>query len=204
MNKRLQFTGGEPDVRLDQILFGADANYDALQAIMLPYMVGSRPNYIISGCVVTVGGVAPSNTWSIAAGYVYINGEILQVDTDSGVFDSGSDLLAIAKSTTYRVDGDKTFIDSTARQTLQQNRGTVTVKGSLAPIIEVDAINGDSLTDKIARANNDSIKTAVINKRAGGMGLISGRKAFQRPMEDGVKLLNLIQDVYLTKEVTIA
>lgn len=50
----------------------------------------------------------------------------------------------------------------------------------------------------------EAVRTAVINKRAGGMGLISGRKAFQRPMEDGVKLLNLIQDVYLTKEVTIA
>lgn len=50
----------------------------------------------------------------------------------------------------------------------------------------------------------DAVKTSVINKRAGGMGLISGRKAFQRPMEEGVKLLNLIQDVYLTKEVTIA
>lgn len=50
----------------------------------------------------------------------------------------------------------------------------------------------------------EAAKTAVINKRAGGMGLISGRKAFQRPMEDGVKLLNLIQDVYLEKEVTIA
>jgi class I fructose-bisphosphate aldolase len=48
------------------------------------------------------------------------------------------------------------------------------------------------------------VKTAVINKRAGGSGLISGRKAFQRPMKDGVKLLNTIQDVYLTKEVTIA
>ncbi len=47
-------------------------------------------------------------------------------------------------------------------------------------------------------------KTAVINKRAGGMGLISGRKAFQRPMSEGVKLLNTIQDVYLDKEITIA
>lgn len=46
--------------------------------------------------------------------------------------------------------------------------------------------------------------TAVINKRAGGMGLITGRKAFQRPMEDGVKLLNSIQDVYLNSEITIA
>lgn len=50
----------------------------------------------------------------------------------------------------------------------------------------------------------EAAKTAVINKRAGGMGLISGRKAFQRPMEDGVKLLNLIQDVYLSDDVTIA
>jgi class I fructose-bisphosphate aldolase len=50
----------------------------------------------------------------------------------------------------------------------------------------------------------EAVKTAVINKRAGGMGLISGRKAFQRPMKEGVGLLNAIQDVYLTKEVTIA
>ncbi|ROL59390.1 class I fructose-bisphosphate aldolase [Bacteroidetes/Chlorobi group bacterium ChocPot_Mid] len=50
----------------------------------------------------------------------------------------------------------------------------------------------------------DACVTAVINKRAGGTGLISGRKAFQRPMADGVKLLNLIQDVYLCKEITIA
>jgi len=50
----------------------------------------------------------------------------------------------------------------------------------------------------------DAARTAVINKRAGGMGLISGRKAFQRPMNDGVKLLNTIQDVYLTKEITVA
>jgi len=50
----------------------------------------------------------------------------------------------------------------------------------------------------------EAIKTAVINKRAGGMGLISGRKAFQKPMKDGVAILNAIQDVYLCKEVTIA
>ena len=50
----------------------------------------------------------------------------------------------------------------------------------------------------------DAVATAVINKRAGGRGLISGRKAFQKPIQDGVKLLNAIQDVYLTPEVTIA
>ena len=58
-----------------------------------------------------------------------------------------------------------------------------------------------------ASGENDiqqAVRTAVINKRAGGTGLISGRKAFQRPMPEGVHILNAIQDVYLTKEVTIA
>jgi len=58
-----------------------------------------------------------------------------------------------------------------------------------------------------ASGDNDfaqAVRTAVINKRAGGMGLISGRKAFQRPMEEGVKLLNSIQDVYLDENITVA
>jgi class I fructose-bisphosphate aldolase len=50
----------------------------------------------------------------------------------------------------------------------------------------------------------EAARTATINKRAGGMGLISGRKAFQRPMKEGIQLLNLIQDVYLCKDITIA
>jgi fructose-bisphosphate aldolase, class I len=58
-----------------------------------------------------------------------------------------------------------------------------------------------------ASGDNDvqqAVKTAVINKRAGGTGLISGRKAFQKPMPEGVKILNAIQDVYIAKEVTVA
>jgi class I fructose-bisphosphate aldolase len=51
---------------------------------------------------------------------------------------------------------------------------------------------------------HDAVKTAVINKRGGGTGLISGRKAFQRPMEDGIRLLNSIQDVYLDESITLA
>ena len=50
----------------------------------------------------------------------------------------------------------------------------------------------------------DAVTTAVVNKRAGGTGLISGRKAFQRPMKQGVQLLNLIQDVYLDEDITVA
>ena len=51
---------------------------------------------------------------------------------------------------------------------------------------------------------HDAVRTAVINKRAGGMGLISGRKVFQKPMKDGIELLHAIQDVYLTKQITVA
>jgi class I fructose-bisphosphate aldolase len=50
----------------------------------------------------------------------------------------------------------------------------------------------------------EAVETAIINKRAGGQGLISGRKAFQRPMEEGVELLHAIQDVYLNDEITLA
>jgi class I fructose-bisphosphate aldolase len=59
---------------------------------------------------------------------------------------------------------------------------------------------GASGKDDLAQA----ARTAVINKRAGGMGLISGRKAFQRPMKEGIQILNVIQDVYLDKSITVA
>ncbi|MEO8210326.1 MAG: class I fructose-bisphosphate aldolase [bacterium] len=64
--------------------------------------------------------------------------------------------------------------------------------------------SGGASTGKEDSDMLEAVKTAVINKRAGGMGLISGRKAFQKPMKDGVELLNAIQDVYLEESVTVA
>jgi class I fructose-bisphosphate aldolase len=66
-----------------------------------------------------------------------------------------------------------------------------------SPLINSGGASGENDFGEAAR-------TAVINKRAGGMGLISGRKAFQRPMTEGVKLLNLVQDIYLDKSITVA
>jgi len=66
-----------------------------------------------------------------------------------------------------------------------------------APLINSGGASGDNDLQQ-------AVKTAVINKRAGGTGLISGRKAFQKPMSEGVELLNAIQDVYLDESVTIA
>ncbi len=65
------------------------------------------------------------------------------------------------------------------------------------PLINSGGPSGDSDLEQV-------VKTAVINKRAGGSGLITGRKAFQKPMEKGVELLNMVQDVYLASEITIA
>ena len=70
------------------------------------------------------------------------------------------------------------------------------------------SVVGGVVSVRAARSvDNDfgqAVRTAVINKRAGGMGLISGRKAFQRPMDEGAKLLQTIQDVYLDDSVDIA
>ena len=81
-------------------------------------------------------------------------------------------------------------IDMTRYQVVNQYMGRIGLINSGGP-------SGDN---DIA----DAVKTAVINKRAGGMGLISGRKAFQKPMKEGVALLNTIQDVYLCEEITFA
>jgi len=64
--------------------------------------------------------------------------------------------------------------------------------------------SGGASTGKGDSDLKEAVKTAVINKRAGGMGLISGRKAFQKPMKEGAELLHAIQDVYLEKEITVA
>jgi len=64
--------------------------------------------------------------------------------------------------------------------------------------------SGGASTGKGETDLQEAVKTAVINKRAGGMGLISGRKAFQKPMKDGIDLLNSIQDVYLEQSITVA
>ena len=76
-----------------------------------------------------------------------------------------------------------------------------------AALAAVQAADDDMLTRYpllYADDLKEAVRTAVINKRAGGTGLISGRKAFQRPLAEGIALLNAIQNVYLTTDVTIA
>ena len=84
-------------------------------------------------------------------------------------------------------------------------RTSVNVLGNCLASVVVARWEGE-FDDAKAQANfgDAAVKTAVINKRAGGQGLISGRKSFQRPMADGIALLNAIQDVYLDSTITVA
>jgi hypothetical protein len=81
---------------------------------------------------------------------------------------------------------------------------SVAVAGSVALVLVLPGLAHLYLGGWPADVATWAVTTAVVNKRAGGMGLISGRKAFQRPMPEGVRLLTAIQDVYLCKEVTVA
>ena len=67
-----------------------------------------------------------------------------------------------------------------------------------------DALMAGEETLAKGGASLDAVETAVLNKRGGGIGLITGRKSFQKPMKQGIELLHAIQDVYLCKEVTVA
>jgi class I fructose-bisphosphate aldolase len=89
------------------------------------------------------------------------------------------------------------------RAGLINSGGASSGDADLKEAVRIGLINSGGESKGAADLAN-AVATAVINKRAGGMGLISGRKAFQRPMKEGAALLNAIQDVYLSKDVTIA
>ena len=160
MDKRLDFTGINPDIRLDQILIDPAAHRLAIHALLSSFAVGTNPNFIISGCVVTVGGAAPSNTWDLTAGYIYLNGEVVQVESQSGTFNETTQFLAFSKSVTYDPKGDITYNDGTPRQTWQKNRGVITVKSSVL-VTELDAINGDDIAEKIRQYIGQATETAI-------------------------------------------
>jgi len=114
MDKKLTFTGGEPLINFDDILRTPNATRDAFIEVFRAF----GDNYIIQGI---------TGDPSITAGYVMLDGEILKVDAHTK---TGTHFV---KVTTYEAGGDKTFNDSTPRQTWQKNRATITAgSGSLA------------------------------------------------------------------------
>jgi class I fructose-bisphosphate aldolase len=111
---------------------------------------------------------------------------------------NGYGAVSQATGKKYGMTNDRVYTDLTTDHPIDLTRYQVlNCYGGRAGLINSGGASGKS---DFAEA----IRTAVINKRAGGMGLISGRKTFQRPMEEGVKLFHAIQDVYLSEQVTIA
>ena len=103
------------------------------------------------------------------------------------------------KAINFAKTHDKVYTDLTTDHPIDLTRYQV-INNYMGRIGLINSGGASSGASDLAEA----VETAVINKRAGGMGLISGRKAFQRPMKEGVELLNSIQDVYLAKEIKVA
>ncbi len=110
----------------------------------------------------------------------------------------GFKVLRQSRSSDYGYLDEKIYTDLTTDHPIDLTRYQV-INNYMGRIGLINS-GGASGKNDMAQA----VRTAIINKRAGGMGLISGRKAFQKPMADGVKILNAIQDVYLNNDITIA
>lgn len=161
MDKKLTFSGGEPDINWDDNNRDENANRDALFGIMDAFKIGTNENFIISGCVATLDTGVDVD---VTAGYIFLNGEILEVEAQTVVDGGTVDLYKYTKVTTYDVNGDKTFNDNNSRQTWQKNRGVVVA--ATTPILgtELDVVDGDRLTDKIVQfVTGEKINIKIID-----------------------------------------
>jgi hypothetical protein len=160
MDKKLTFAGGEPNINFDDILRDPIANRDALFGLMLG--LGVTTDCIISGAVVFAD---PGVSGEVTDGYVWLNGEILQVDADSTLETEGTDLWEFQKVVTYDSNGDKTFNDLTPRQTWQKNRAILV---NVSAITGFDAVNAPSLLATVVnnqKASAAETKTGTIDNK---------------------------------------
>jgi len=149
MDKRLDFLGVNPNIRLDQILIDSNEHRPAITAMMNSYAVGTNPNFIID-CDITAESIGLGSAWTVSEGYIFLNGEILKVDAQSGTYNSeGNRYLVFNKETTYDTRGIITYLDGTPRQTWQKNRGVITEQGTSGTTTQLNALTGDRLDDKI-------------------------------------------------------
>lgn len=160
MDKKLTFTGGEPDLNIDDILRDPIANRAALFGLMLG--LGVTTDCLISGAAVTVNAGVNAQ---VTAGYVWLNGEILQVDAATVSETLGSDLWEFQKQTTYDSNGDKTFNDGTPRQTWEKNRAILV---NVAAITGFDAANAPSLLATVVnnqKATQGEVEAGVVDNK---------------------------------------
>ena len=144
-NRKLWFTGGEPDVNIDDLQRNVDAVFRSYDAMFGAFNIGTNLNYIVVGCDLVID---PGVDATVTAGYIWLNDEILRVDAQVVAYVS-SDQYYYEKEVTYDAAGDKTYNDLVARQTWQINRGKL-VNGTGAPLPSnvLDA-EGFTMPDKI-------------------------------------------------------
>ena len=144
-NRKLWFTGGEPDVNIDDLQRNVDAVFRGFDAMFGAFNIGTNLNYIIVGCDLVID---PGVDATVTEGYIWLNGEILRVDAQVTAYVS-SDQYYYEKDTTYDAAGDKTYNDLVARQTWQINRGKL-INGTGAPLpANVLDAEGFTMPDKI-------------------------------------------------------
>jgi len=137
MNKKLWFTGGEPNINADDLLRDSTANNRSFQHALRAWLTGYNENFIISGCDLTIN---PGVDASITEGYIFLNGEILRVDAQT-VAAGTNDFYMYEKQVTYDPRGTKVFVDLVTHETWQKNRGVL-----------VNAISKPVPTDKLDAA----------------------------------------------------
>ncbi len=137
MDKKLIFSGGEPDITIRNTQYNSIADRAALFGVVKG-LAGAN-NVIVSGAVVTLDPLVDA---SVTAGYVWLDGEILQVDAATVSETEGSDLWEFQKVVTYDAAGDKTFNDAIPRQTYQKNRAVLV---NVSSVTGMDAVEVEKI-----------------------------------------------------------
>ena len=185
MNKFLHPDGGVTNMNLDDLLRDSDALYEFIKT----YLFKGMPECIISGAACTAPG-AGNDLVVTTDGFIFLDGELLKVDSGTYVNSSGSDTeWKYTKVTTYDSDGDKTFRDGTPQQTWQMNRG-IPVNAASIGAGELDAVNGP-------RMNNDAniVHKKVVNIGAWDMDTDLS-KTVSHGISDHTKILNVDMCIY--------
>ena len=157
MDKRKDFLGVNPDIRLDQILIDSNEHRPALFAMLNSFAVGTNPNFVVDGCAISWSGVEGNESWDVTAGYIFLNGELIKVDAQSGTgYDLNDDYLVFDKVVTYDPKGDITYNNGAPRQTWEVNRGVITSQLTAPSNTQIGIPGEDRLDDKIKEYLGDA------------------------------------------------
>ena len=197
MDKKLLFNGGEPNITTDDIMRQPFANTAAIYG-MAQGLGAETSNFIISG--VEAGAPVAGNV-TFSAGYIFLNGEVVQVDTQTIAVLGAGEKYKIEKVVSYESGGDKTFLDGTPRQTWQKNRGVIS-KVPVATVVELTI----SFSTRLKYMIMPIIFNRKITKPAGNTG--ENFELFEIPsfldQNSDISILEMLKDFSLIRHESIA